>query len=396
MRKRTPIPKKVNSTVNTLVIKCYDEQTPNGLNQILEVIRNISPDEVEIYAIIHGKSKTKKRHIHICMRMTNGKSEKVVTFLNMLGIKFREGIDDKLIENRGLETAGSFTGYFFYLTHRDRNSKRLKKEEYAPSDFVTNLPKERFEELLVQKIPTKKLTAQEIHKKICGAAFQAGYEMIGFDEFFDSNNFIGIPRTKMNEMKIHYRKGLEKKADEIGLIPRLALFIKNREGFSKTAIVSEDVLITASNNVLSNKKTVFIKDLEDLSLISSDTEAIVIAYNVFGRFSKEIQLNLLKNKAEILGLKENIFTIWKGNVIVIYHNDTVHELAKYCYECIVKENNDEKNLYCFSPCKIGDKMMQEERKSMYKDFRDKFNVEIKQIPQDYRIDEEIDYSDIND
>ena len=82
--------------------------TDKNLAQVLCIKhdRDIVTDGIWSSAVV-------KAHYHILVRLTDGnKRMRVRRILEGLGVVFRQGVDDVLILNHGLETIGKFAGLF--------------------------------------------------------------------------------------------------------------------------------------------------------------------------------------------------------------------------------------------------------------------------------------------
>lgn len=138
----------INSSVSTLSIKIYDEQLPGGWEDCQKRIVGIDDSEIQVIAIKHDRdlkadgfwrSSFEKAHYHIILRVLNGGRKRVNSILDMLGVVYREGIDDSMIENHGLETVGRFRDFAVYLTHETEQAILEGKEKYELSELVSNM-----------------------------------------------------------------------------------------------------------------------------------------------------------------------------------------------------------------------------------------------------------------
>ena len=94
----------IMSKVNAVAIKCYDEQLVDGVDALIKAIESCDKEIMFVLAICHDRDEQtdgvwkvskEKRHYHILVKYRNRlKKERVSAILEMLHIKFREGLDD--------------------------------------------------------------------------------------------------------------------------------------------------------------------------------------------------------------------------------------------------------------------------------------------------------------
>ncbi len=219
-----PILLTPQDTTHTLAIKCYEEQCINGIEGTLRAVREIDDNCYECYAIVHDKSG--KKHLHICIRLIRGKSAKVSKILKSLGIHFREE-DEQLMTNHGLETVGKFTGYLIYLTHKDAASVKACKDPYEISDFVTNMDRAKFSDMMQKKLPKRKLSATERFRQNCIDAKQAGYDFWNYSRWKKTKEleFVGYSEKKLYAIHEFFKKGQYERITEEGYIPQIVICI---------------------------------------------------------------------------------------------------------------------------------------------------------------------------
>ena len=145
--------------VHSLAVKIYGEQLMYSWDYTCDVIRNTDPKDFQVIAIRHDrdlyayddlfwKPSYEKPHYHLIFRcMDRKKRIRVGQVLYQLGIRFRQGLDDELWKNHGVETVEKFSAYATYLTHETEDAVRDGKELYDISELVSNLTTAGIEEV---------------------------------------------------------------------------------------------------------------------------------------------------------------------------------------------------------------------------------------------------------
>ena len=231
-------------------IKCYEEQLPNGLQFTLDAIRNYNAhgnSGLQILAIVHDRDevtdgiwevpKLGKWHLHVIFRAVNSTYRiRVYQLLNSLGIVFRKGVDDSLIENHGLETVGNFSGYALYLTHETADSIAAGKEFYRFDEIVSNLTDDEVEQIrngYIRTSPNAKLSVKELIT-LDDEAYQLGQNLGNFQLWYDRQPFAVRSHAKMRVIRESYMRGVEARVLNDNQVLRLCVFIQGSGNIGKT------------------------------------------------------------------------------------------------------------------------------------------------------------------
>ena len=223
---RKPLPRTPRDNTTTLAIKCYEEQCIGGIEKTLMRIKQMDRNRYECYAIVHDKTGIKK-HLHIAIRVRGKKttdSEKVSRILKDFGINFREE-DTLLMHKHGLETLGSWTGFFIYLCHEDETSKSLGKATYSISEFITNLEPGVFRSMMQGKLPNRKNIGKEQFYMDCDEAKLAGYALWNIDRWMNNKrkDYVDYSKKRIDLIKEFFEEG---RNERIGAyIPQIIIVI---------------------------------------------------------------------------------------------------------------------------------------------------------------------------
>lgn len=366
------------SSVRTLSIKCYDEQIPCGWEVVVEYIKSISSDEIQILAIRHDKDlKTddiwkpslEKCHYHIIIRVLNKKQKCVSTLLKMLGIEFRKGTDDKLWQNHGAEGVRNFSSMAVYLTHETEQALVDGKYVYPLKDIVSNLSLDEIKRIRegyinVSRAGNNKLTMSEL-AKLDEEAKNLGRELADFDKWFNSFPFNVRSHPKMKTIEKSYYRGVDEKVLEGTEITRLCVFVQGKPGVDKSY---------AAEFAVKDKQ--FIKigggGTGKFDNVKPWTEVMIIDDDICPNL-----LNASDNKMVKLYRRNSNNPTWCGKILIvtsnlsfdkwleqsgIYKQEHIDAMYDRFYICEIKTQNDIKTLYCSSPSKRGNPEQQNERK----------------------------------
>lgn len=187
----------MHSSVYSLAVKCYDEQLLFGLQGLKDRIRQVDPGEYQVLAIVHDrdevadgiwKSAKEKRHIHVITRCSRREGRiRVSTLLDMLGICFRQGVDDILWVNHGVETVRDFAGYALYLTHETQAAIDAAKELYDLSEIISNLDEDGIKAVRAgyKRVTNRRVTQDDL-EALDREAYDLGYSLGNFNEWHGS------------------------------------------------------------------------------------------------------------------------------------------------------------------------------------------------------------------
>lgn len=396
----------VHQKVATLAIKCYAEQIPNGIDDLRVRIKSMPTtgiDGVQIIAIIHHKdlitdgiwkAAKVKPHIHIIIRVTDRKHRfRVMTMLAALGIVFRPGLDDELIENHGLETVGNYSGYALYLTHETDDAIKDGKEKYDITELFGNLTPDEIEQVragYVKMSENRKLSQQELIA-LDREAYDIGYALKSFTEWYDSLNFTSRSHTKMRTIRESYNRGVDARVTIDNKILRCCIYIQGQPNTGKTYAAIAALAGKAVLSVGGGGSGKFDK-------LRADHDAIVIDDDVCPNL-----LNMTDNYICRAYKRNKDNPVWAGQYFVVTSNLSfnawiaasgikTHTIDNYgnmtptahlsamrsrFYICdLVQDANGVNHLALRFPSKRGDMQEQLGRLKMFVDFQDKFNATI--------------------
>ena len=243
-------PLGIDSKVYSAALKFYGEQVVAGAAQdaagLIARIKAIDPKQLQVLAICHNKDEVTngiwavaavKPHWHVIVRCTDRKNrKKVSTILNTLGIRYRPGLDDELWTDHGVETVGNFPGYAMYLTHETEEAIRDAKERYDVSEIISNLTPEEVEQVragYIRVSANRKVTAMEL-VSLDREAYDLGYELKDFDEWYGEHGFNVRSNPKMKTIKESYVRGVDARIKAQVELTRLCVYIKGEPNSGKS------------------------------------------------------------------------------------------------------------------------------------------------------------------
>lgn len=423
-------PLGMDSKVNTLAIKCYGEQLPgcqgmSGEDVLYLNVRGTDKNLAQVLCIKHDRdivtdgiwsSAVVKAHYHILIRLTDGnKRMRVRRILEGLGVVFRQGVDDVLILNHGLETIGKFAGYAMYLTHETEEAIKDAKELYDISEIVSNMTVEEIKQIregYVRVSEKRKITNEELIA-LDKEAFEMGYELKNFNDWYNTQPFNVRSNAKMRTIKESYDRGSEKRLDEDDTVLRLSIYIQGEGNVGKTftsikALKANDIdRICVVGGGGSGK----------LDKLRCDHKAIVVDDEICPNL-----LNMTDNKMCHAYRRNSNNPIWTGSHFIVTYNEDFEKYAQDCgikteeqaiisgyrvnvetksykallsrffiCEIVTDENTGVSRLACHSVSTRGTEEEQKKRLQMFIDFQEKFNEFIKDY-QPQNID--VDYSSV--
>lgn len=243
----------LESTVYTLALKVYDEQLPCGWVGTCDLIKKIDSKYMQVLGIMHyldtlgdsfWRPSTEKPHYHIILRMTKRKGRiRVKKALEMLGVAFRQGLDDNLLAEKACETAKHFSAYANYLTHETEQAILDGKARYPIENIVSNLELYEIEQIrdgYIRPSAKRKLTQEDLIA-LDTEAYNTGYELKDFDAWYNSLDFNVRSNAKMKVVKESYYRGIGAKIKEHIPIVRLCVFIQGPPNTGKTYATSHSI-----------------------------------------------------------------------------------------------------------------------------------------------------------
>lgn len=234
--------------VHSLAVKIYGEQLMYSWDYTCDVIRNTDPKDFQVIAIRHDrdlyayddlfwKPSYEKPHYHLIFRcMDRKKRIRVGQVLYQLGIRFRQGLDDELWKNHGVETVEKFSAYATYLTHETEDAVRDGKELYDISELVSNLTAAGIEEVrqgyLLVAQNEKMTTAKWID--LDNSAYNLGRNFGDFDAWYGSLPFSARAGAKIKTIRESYDRGVRDSVNENPKVLRTCIFIQGKPNRGKT------------------------------------------------------------------------------------------------------------------------------------------------------------------
>ncbi len=390
--------------VSNVAIKCYEEQLVNGWDFTKESIENLDSSQYQVLAIVHNRDEvtdgiwaiaTEKPHLHVIFRCVDRKKRiRVKTVLNMLGIEFRQGIDDGLWANHGVESVGDFSAYANYLTHETEEAIKDNKELYSIHEIVSNLDESGIKQvragytrIVADDIRVTTSELAELDKK----AYALGYELGNFQLWYESLSFVIRSHSKVKTIKESYDAGVSQRVKDKSEVVRLCIFIEGEANTGKTfasekAIPSADVLKVRGGG--SGK----------FDNLRADVGGILIDDDVCPNL-----LNMTDNYPCFAYRRNNNNPVWAGDYFVVTSNKSFREWLEDCgirtseyvegcaryddtkhyeamksrfYICKVVPDQGVNKLKLLSPSTRGSVDDQTKRLEKFVTFRDKFNETI--------------------
>lgn len=385
----------INSKVYSLALKFYLEQLPNGEQYFIQQIKLSDKSYVQIIAIKHDRDTVTdgiweeanvKPHWHVIIRLVDKKSRvRVGTLLKDLGIEFRRGLDDKLWEGHGVETVGNFAGYTMYLTHETEEAIRDGKELYAVSELVSNLSEDEIEQVRQGyiKVSAKRKLTEEERISLDKEAFNLGYSMGNFDDWYNQQPFNVRADAKMKVIRESYDRGVATCITENSHIVRLCVFIQGQPNTGKTY---------AAERALDGKRVFKIGGggTGKLDKLRPDHEAIIVDDDICPNL-----LNMTDNEICYAYKRNKNNPPWAGKYFVVTSNLCFGEWVEMCgikmrdtlgrvtahnsamisrfFVCRLEEENGINHLALTCPSKRGSVEEQQERLSEFIRFKEKFD-----------------------
>lgn len=231
---------------NAFAVKFYEEQLPCGEQDFFNRIKNIQcyfSNEIYVIAIKHDNDEvtdglwalaTEKHHYHMLIKAKNYKTSlRISAVLGALGIIFRQGIDDSLIENHGIETIGNWNAYVAYLTHETDDAISDGKFMYSHDRIISNLSDEKIRDFRDKYFGAKKVKTAEM-SELDKEAYALGYNLEDFDEWYDNLPYDARKKSEMRTIRESYYRGVAKYEKENNEVLRLCIYIQGKHNAGKT------------------------------------------------------------------------------------------------------------------------------------------------------------------
>ena len=406
----------MSSTVSDLNIKVYEEQLVGGLDEFKERVRSIDKTDYAVLAIVHDRDLVadeifveayKKLHVHIMMLKqgvdANNRKlrRKISTFLNVAGVEFREGLDDNIWAEHGVERVLDVGASVAYLTHETPQAQKDGKEIYDRSEIITNLEPDEVQQLRegYEKIvgATRRVNIKD-QAELAAQARLFGYTGTKTWEEFEADlPFVLQKGSTYTLLRKRYSEGVDQRMEERTDILRLCVFIKGEANQGKTyaAKHSFDGQGLRVIKIGDGGKTGKFDNLTEAHDVLILDDAIVSDL-----------LGMADNNAVKVYRRNGDNPYWCGSYFIITSNLSFENWAKRCgvddytisaaksrfYICEILEQDDgRKFLHCPADCVStrGTYDEQVARRDMFIEFRKRFENIINQYRPDGRA---VDYS----
>lgn len=389
---------------HTMAVKFYDEQIVDGNPETLFArVRAMDKTKYHVIAIRHDKDEKndgvwlsclEKPHYHVIMRAVGSHDVfRVGAKLEELGIHFCPGLDDALLENRGVETVGNYAEYAMYLTHDTEQAKVDGKMPYPVEELVSNLNREEVQKVRDGYIRVNggrnKVSADEL-AELDEYAFKMGYELKNFDDWYNEQPFSVRSNAKIRVIRESYNRGVEKRLKEDDYCLRTCIFIQGDGNTGKT-FTSGKVMKEMGKSVLS----VGGGGSGKFDNLRPDHDCIIIDDDVCPNM-----LNMCDNKICHAYRRNKNNPVWAGGFLIITSNLDFEEFARRCglktrdlrdikipqfealetrfFMCKIKGRpGGGFRLQCTAASTRGTPEEQRKRADIFRDFQNRFNEAIK-------------------
>lgn len=219
---------------------------PNATQNFITAIKSTDPKLIQVLAIRHNRDEVTdgiwavskvKPHWHVIVRLVDSNGRiRVSQILAGLGIVYRQGLDDELWKEHGVETIGNFPGYAMYLTHETAEAIRDAKEKYDISEIVSNLSVEEIlqvREGYIRVSEKRKLTQEDLIA-LDKEAYDRGYALKTLDDWLASQPFNVRSAAKIKTIIAHYYDGVKKRIEERVEVCRVCIYIQGEPNRGKT------------------------------------------------------------------------------------------------------------------------------------------------------------------
>ena len=318
----------LRSTVATLAIKCYIEQLPHGEDYTYNQIRTAPKDQYQIIAYVHNrdvvtdgiwKCPTEKAHLHIIIRALGKRRPHISTLLDALGVYFRPNMDESLWINGGIETVRNYGAYALYLRHETPEAIADGKAQYDLTEAISNLTIDEIREIEAGyvRVSANKLRPEELID-VDQAAYNLGYTMQDFDNWYNGLSFAVRSSAKMRTIRESYERGITAYIDAHKEIVRLCIYIQGPPNCGKTY---------AAQAALGGRKTLTIRGggSGKLDHLRPTTDAILIDDDTCPNL-----LNLADNYPCRAYRRNSNNPVWAGHYLVVTSNLPFREWLDTC------------------------------------------------------------------
>ena len=407
---------RLDSSIRTLSIKCYDEQLPDGWQKTCERIAAAATSQYQVIGIRHDrdtvgdafwKSAKEKPHYHIIVRMTGNNRSRVRQILNLLGVVYRPDKDESLWKNHGVETVRHFDRMTLYLLHETEDAVEDGKEPYGIEEFVSNLTTTEIQNVMDGYVRPSQAGRVDMSRlaELDAQAYQLGYERKDFDAWYDALSFAERAAAKMKTIRESFDRGLARSVAEHDEVTRLSIFIRGDNNHGKTYAALHALDGKKKLKVAGGKTGKFDK-------LSPTTQAIIVDDDTSPHL-----LTMADNYVCQAYRRGSNNPYWCGQYFVVTSNKGFRKWVEDCkvttqeyrgfvgyedteeyrairsrfYICHIEERGGKSVLICDAPSKRGTAKDQQTRKEMFVKFRNRFNEIIGAYTKENNT---VDYSDV--
>lgn len=222
------------------------QHDPNATPNFIDAIKATNPKDFQVLAIRHDRDEMTdgiwavanvKPHWHVIVQLTDqSRRIRVKQILAGLGIVYRQGLDDDLWKEHGVETIGNFAGYAGYLTHETAEAIRDAKERYDISEIVSNLTSEEIQQVregFIRVSEKRKLTQEDLIT-LDREAYDCGYALKTLEDWFADQPFNVRSAAKLKVITEHYYHGVEARIREHVEVKRVCIYIQGAPNRGRT------------------------------------------------------------------------------------------------------------------------------------------------------------------
>lgn len=321
----------MESTMKTFSIKVYDEQLPKGLDDLKEKIGNIDKKEAHVLGIVHNRDynhedffepSVEKAHVHIIGRFLRS-GRKLRTILNMLGVVYRKGLDDIMLQNHGVETINKFDNMALYLTHETDKAMLDGKARYDLEEIFSNLEIDEIREIrngALRLTTSGKNADYEDMVELLKQARQLGENFEDFEEWYHNLTLAQRSSGKSKELEKEYQYGLKMGLEKNPIVNRLSVFIQGQADMGKTFAVKQFFKSKGLPTI-----SIDAGGTGALDNLTVRTQAIIIDDATYKSL-----LRLSDNYVVQVSRRNRNNPYWRGSYFIIVSNDSFEDFMKKC------------------------------------------------------------------
>lgn len=413
----------IDSQVRTLSLKFYDEQLPEGEEILKHRIMCLDKRLYQVVAIKHYKDSVKndgdpfeiasvKPHWHLYLRVVSKTNKpRIGQLLKMLGIEYRKELDKDLWNQHGVETCEDYTRCVVYGLHKTKQAESDGKAEYDIKEYVSNMTIEEIKQIMdgytrLESEATRPTSATLAD--MANVAWQLGYDLKDFDEWWDSLPFVLQSHAKMRTIKERYKRGIEARVKKDNKVNRLCVFIQGKGDQGKTyssiqALKGKEVLVVGGSGTGKYDKlkpttnAIIIDDDKAPNLLNMTDNYFCDAYRRnsnnpvwCGEYFIVTNNKSFEEWVEESGIKTTTYNSKIGAWVL---SETYQALKSRFYICEIRQHKDGFNvLYCTAPSTRGTYEDQRQRFEKYEKFRSAYNESLRTYSNENK---EFDYSNLN-